>query len=109
MTVTITTTGGDVFLAFSCTFNVLGSDSFDVALFANGVEIAGSRRHVEYISALILAITPGSIPGYTTSIVALVTSVSAAAHTYTARWSRVGGTARAVTTERSLSVLEIPT
>lgn len=108
MTLTIATTGGDVLVHFSGSFSLNSSDSFDVAIFADGSEVTGSRRHVEQVSAIIALITLGTIPGFPVSTTALVTSVSSASHTYDARWSTTAGTARAITTQRNLSALEIP-
>lgn len=108
MTVTIATTGGDVLVAFSGCFNLQDADSFDVAIFADGSEVASSRQHLEFHGGALLGLTPAHMDGCPCATVALVGSLAAGSHTFTVQWSRTAGTARAVGTNRRLSVVEIP-
>ena len=105
MTVTIATQGGDVNVLFSGTFNLLNNDSFDVAIFSDGVEVTGTRRRLDYGSSQG-ALDPVANVTLEASIHALITGLSAASHTFDARWSVAGGTARARLTERKIIAME---
>jgi hypothetical protein len=107
MTATISTSGGDVELSFSGSFSFLTGDAFDFALFMDGSEIAGSRRHEAYTSSQGLLDPTGS-DTRTVEITFLVQSVTSGSHTFDVRWAQAAGTATAVGTERSFFALEIP-
>ena len=104
MTITFTSSGAPVFLAFSCSFNLLDGDEFSVALYQDTAEIAGTRRSLAYNSSEGVADPAANV----TQICALFKRISptAASHTYEAKVTVTGGTARTVGTERNISGAE---
>lgn len=104
----VETLGGCLSVAFSGTFEIQSDDAFEIALFLDDTEVDGTRRRVEYSSATgLLGLISGCIDGLPISLGAAITTAEAGEHTVDVRWSRIGGTARAVGTQRSLMVVEI--
>lgn len=97
MTLALTTNGGPVLVLFSSTLSTLvDGDSFDYAIFVDGVEVVPSERRFD---------PPGAtnIPGSTQALLTL----AAGAHTFEVRWKAVIGSAAAFGTDRSLTVVEL--
>lgn len=107
MTATATFLGGNIDAVFSSSFDVHSGDDFFIAIFLDGVEVAGSRRQLAFTGASgLLGLAPGSLDGIGGTAASLLTGVAAGSHTIDARWSRTAGTARAVGILRSFSVSE---
>jgi hypothetical protein len=107
MTTTVTTIGGDLLCIFDSGFNLLSpNDSFNFALFLDGVEVTGTRRQVTLSVSVTLGLinTDNQQPS---GCHAFITGVSAGAHTLTARWAVLAGTARANLTQRKLTLVEL--
>lgn len=108
MTITFTSIQLDAHAIFSCTFRMISGDNFDIAIFVDGVEYPGTRRHMQFTGASgVLGLSPGSIDGTSGITHALISGLSAASHTIDVRWSRSAGTARCVGTQRKLIVKEV--
>jgi hypothetical protein len=106
MTTTITTIGGSVLVLFDSGFNVQGGDSFNIALFLDGVEVANTRRQITLSFTITLGILTldNQQPASTHS---LLTGLAAGAHTIDVRWANLAGTNRATLTQRILTVKEL--
>lgn len=100
MTTTLTTGGGSLAVIFSGSFDVHDGDSLEFAIFLDGGQVSGTLRSLAQTG------TGGSIGGAGGATQALLTSVSAGSHTIDVRWRAVGGTARAVGTDRNLVTFE---
>lgn len=98
MSVTITTTGGDLFAWLVCVVNsAIQATTVNIALRLDvGADVVG-----------IGAAAPGVGYGFCLSTVTLWTGVSAGAHTIKGRWNTSGSTATAVSTQRVIEVLEV--
>src|SRR5689334_6010103 len=94
MTVTITATGAHVSLRFDGSFTLLGGDAFDIALYRDGVALAGTARRLAFTDSAGVLDPAGSVtmPAATQTI---ITNETEGEHTYEARCARAGGTARA--------------
>lgn len=97
MNSTLVTNGGNVLVTFSSSFILNAADSFDFSLMVDGVEIPAARRHVQSATAI------AALPGSTQALVPL----SGGSHVFTAVWRAQGGSARAYSTNRSMTVVEV--
>lgn len=107
MTVTMITRGKDVWVSFNSTVEVLSDDDWDLAIFLDGVEVASTRRNVDFFGGFILGLAPARIDGFPATLQALITGVTAASHTFDVRWKVNAGSARATAIERNLIAFEI--
>ncbi len=108
MTLTFTPSGtAKQLVLFSIDTNTQNGDTWNFAIFLDGVEVANSRRLIQEVDPGGLLGTPGSIPGAAHSTQIILTGLSAVAHTVDARWAVTSGTARTVLTQRSLDILNI--
>lgn len=98
MSLSLVTTGNNVLVQFSSSFNVNAADSFDFSIFVDGVEHMNARRHAQCATA---------ISGLPSSTQALITSLGAGSHTFDVRWKANAGSARALGVLRSLVVAEL--
>jgi hypothetical protein len=98
MTVTLTTTGGDLLCWFSGTFSHSGTAvGIFLSMALDGVLIPGTERTLSVATAAY--VHPLTVSG-------LATGVSAGSHTVTVRYATNAGTATANSNERSLVVME---
>lgn len=100
MTSSVTTSGGTMLASFTGTAEIQASDAWAYALFLDGAEVTGSRRHVELAAG-------GATLRITVAAQALVPA-AAGVHTVDVRWSRSAGSARMYAAQRALSVIELP-
>ncbi len=108
MTLTLTTQGGSLDVDFSCAFDVRSGDAGTVQLYLDGVALSGTIRTISYTgSSGVLGLVPGSIGGLPVAVSWRIDNLAAGSHTVDARWARTSGTLRAVTTQRSISAVEI--
>lgn len=105
MTVSLTTAGGSVLVLFDCTFNIQTVDSFSYAIFLDGVVVAGATRQVTSSFSLSLGLL--TLDDQQPASVHALLTLAAGAHTIDVRWARLGGTARAFSTQRKLSAIEL--
>lgn len=108
MTITMTTSGGDVMVTFNGSFTVNNGDSFDMAIFLDAAEVTGTRRRCDFFGgSLGAALNPANINSFPAGLQALNKPLAAGSHTFDVRWARVAGTARARGTERNLIAVEL--
>lgn len=107
MTVTVVLTSGKALVSFSGDFNMQHNDNWAFAVFVDGVEATGTRRNMNFVSATGLVVTNGSIPGLEASTTHFATGLVPGSHTFDVRWIVTGGTARAVSTQRKIIVMEV--
>lgn len=106
MTLSLTMHGQAAIAIFNGTFNLQNNDSWDAAIFVDGVIQSGSQRHQQFFGGSLLGLVPANMAGYTMGLFALIPGLSSASHTFDVRWSVAGGTARASLTQRTFAVLE---
>lgn len=98
MTVTLSTSGGDVLAIFSTSTENSGANANLIALSLDGAAEVGIRRFI-----------PGGAGQATTlTTVHLFTGVTPGSHTIKGRWRVSAGTGTLDGTERSLTAVEIP-
>lgn len=98
MSVTVTTTGGNLLINFAGNFNVLRNDDARLQVFVDGTALGP-----EYT----LTNANNDIGIFMAAINELKTGLAAGSHTVTLQWRRVGGTARAYLVNRTLIVSEV--
>ncbi len=82
LSLTITTTGGDVMVGFHGTFQAATQGTFYLDVYVDSADDGGDDG---YLVQTIAANTPNSV-----SFVRLITGLSAAAHTFKLRWKTNG-------------------
>lgn len=108
MTITNAIRNNNVLILFCATFNLVSGDNFNLAIFVDGVEAAGTRRTIAFTGASgLLGLSPGSIGGYDVSLHHIATGLSVGSHTFEVRWAAMSGAARAVSTNRKIIVAEV--
>jgi hypothetical protein len=105
MTLTVTTTGGQLLTLFDGDFNIQGGDDFLIAVFLDGSEVAGTRRELALTFTLTLGVLTLSSDQTASNHVLLAASTGS--HTVDVRWQRTAGTARANGTQRKLTLIEM--
>jgi len=106
MTSTIVTSGGNVLLFFNGSFNVQSDDDFTIGIHQDSVLISDTERRVSFFGGSLLGLTPANMVSAPISIFGIV-SPSTGSHTYDVRWKQSAGTARAITTMRQFTTIEI--
>lgn len=106
MTKTFTSGGFPTLIKASIAADVHDGDSWELALFNDGTEIAGSNFLVKFTSASGALVVAGSIGGLIATTYALV-DLAAGSRVITVGWKPVTGTARAIGTKRRLDVIEL--
>lgn len=108
MTLTLANIGGTTICIFSGGFNLQDGDIWDMAIFADAVEVPFTRRRERFTAtAGILGLTPGSMD-IEQGMSAAIPS-AAGNHTYDVRWQEVGAgssAARGNGTSRRLDCFE---
>ncbi len=107
MTVTITTSGGNVLILFNGAFNVQSNDDFTIGIHEDSVLVAGTEQRSAFFGGSLLGLTPAAITSGNVSAIGMVIAPSAGSHTYDVRWKVAAGTARAITTQRQIIVTEL--
>lgn len=107
MTLTVTTHGGNVLVAFDGSFDLQSGDDWLVSIFVDGAQNSASEREAKFFGGSLLGLTPAEVQAVPIGCSALVTGLAAGSHTFDARWRRLAGTARALSTQRQLSVVEV--
>lgn len=107
MTITMTVDSGRVSVVFNGSFRSTDNDEVEVALFDNGVLVTGTTQAADYVDS-DGALDPNGSFGGVMATSAVIDYASSASHTYTVQWRAPGGTARAKTTYRKLTVTELP-
>jgi hypothetical protein len=105
MTATVTVMGGNVRLQYDGSHSFLDGDQWTIALYRDGVLIAGTDRPLAFATSQG-ALDPTGSMTVLISISWTITMETPGSHTYDVRWTRTAGTARAVTTKRKFSVVE---
>lgn len=106
MTLSLTTHGQPAVVIFNGAFNLQNGDAWNAAIYVDGVQNAASLRHTEFFGGSLLGLVPANMPGYTKTLFAFVAGLSSASHTFDVRWAVSAGTARALSTQRTLTVFE---
>lgn len=107
MTLTLTTVGGVVLVAFTGTFTLLTADAGTIALYVDGVEVASSNRGIAYVSSAG-ALDPAASIVANYGFVELLDALAPGSHTFDVRWAATGGSIRGVGIKRHLVVEEKP-
>lgn len=107
MTVTITTSGGNVLILFNGAFNIQSNDDFTVGIHEDAVLVSGTEQRSAFFGGSLLGLTPGAITSGIASTIGMTVAPSAGSHTYDVRWKVAAGTARAITTQRQIIVTEL--
>ncbi len=105
MTTTVIVVGGNVGVEFDGSFVFNSGDSFDIAIYRDGVIVSGSTRRMSFTDSQGALDPSGgmTVIGITYALISMETPGS---HVYDVRWSQVNGTARCLTTQRSLEIVE---
>lgn len=107
MTLSLTTSGGDLRVDFDATFQILQlNDDMNYALFVDGAVVPGSTREFTAGLSITLGILSINSKG-PCSVHALVQGLAAGAHVVEARWQAASGTARANLTQRRITAVEV--
>jgi hypothetical protein len=106
MILTLTSRGNPLLVQFGGDFQLESGDSFDLSVFLDGEQIVDSERRSDFFGGSLLGLTPARIDSITCSLLALL-PVAAGEHTIDVRWKAVTGTARALSTRRTIVVTEI--
>ena len=107
MTVTITASGTHVSMRFEGVFTLQDGDAFDIALYRDGVLVAGKTRRLSFDGG-VGVLDPAAGLVMPVSLQKLIISETEGSHTYDVRWTRVSGTARAYGVQRDFAVIEVP-
>lgn len=108
MSVTVTTTGGDAIVSFSGSFDLHSGDAGTVQLYVDGSAVPDALRTLAYTGSQGLNDPPPSVGGATLSFAMLAAGLAAGEHTFEARWAATAGSLRAIGTQRSVYVVEVP-
>lgn len=100
MTLTVTTVGGDVVLAFDMGLELQDGDAGTIQLYVDGVAVASTLRD------MVFNVVAGNVDG-SPSIGALVEDLAAGSHTFDVRWAATAGSMRCNGLQRSLRVFEM--
>lgn len=107
MTLSLTTSGGDLRIDFDCTFQIAQiTDDMNYALYVDAVQVPGSVREFTAGLSITLGLLTINSKG-PCSVHALLTGLAAGAHTVEARWAAVSGAARANLTQRRITAIEM--
>lgn len=107
MTLTLTTSGGDLRIDFDCSFAIAQvNDDMNYALYLDAAQVSGSVREFSSGLSITLGILSINSKG-PCSVHALIQGLAAGAHTVEARWVAIGGTARANLVQRRITAMEM--